>query len=541
MKKARWKKIVAVVAPFVSIAAILYGCSSDRPDATNGSGPQPSNGGDSCQTEGAVRDCHAAVSVDNGVRTCMHGTQVCTNGRWSACGSTGESTLESRVLGLSPPPESEGDGVRPQTHLSAGDPDARACTLNPCTPDCRGYDEDAGPLSTDASLKLDAVVGTAATPPGFVDKLLRDKRNGWGADCERWETGNNETGHVHSACQSDYYCQRHASGGTEGNCAQFREGPNETHAGKLGGTTNGGVECLDAYPDLTLGTPCGLAGAIITPICNRGAAPVPAGTVITVAEEGPSPLTPTAPTNTGVATAAAPMLGCPTFTVDCNITLPAPLEPGSCFRFSSAQCSGGGFNGNGSLYVNANAGVRECIIQPRVLGPPTSSHGPTVEQQLQYGCANNWTGFNASQVPACVVNHEPKIVTYTYNGVCPLGKVPQWSKLGWSSSTPLTTSIVFEVRVRSRAPDGGFGPWGPWVVAGRAKQSTAPPDDPQNCPMNGPAPCPKDLFAPLSDAGASGLASRGEELELRITLNPVLATGPTLYSYNVSYACVSVE
>ncbi len=539
--KTAWGKIVAFATPFLTIVAILYGCGAERTDVTNGSGPSQPNADDTCKTEGAVRDCHAAVSVKNGVRTCMHGTQVCSGGRWSTCGATGESTLESRMLGVSPSPEEEeASGVRPQTHVGAGDPDANACRLNPCTPDCRGYDEDAGPLTTDASLKFDAVVGTAATPPGFVDKLLRDKTNGWGADCERWETGNSETGHVHSACQSDYYCQRHASGGTDGRCAQFKEGPNETHAAKLGGSTNGGVECLDAYPDLTLGTPCGLGGAIITPICNRGAAPVPAGTVITVAEEGPSPLTPTAPTNTGVPDPAAPMAGCPTFTADCSITLAAPLDPGYCIRFSSAQCSGG-FSGNGSLYVNANAGVRECVIQPRVLGPPISAHGPTVEQNLQYGCANNWTGFNASQIPACVTFQEPKVVTYGYNGTCPAGTVPQWTKLAWSSSTPTTTSILFEIRVRSRLADGGFGDWGPWVAVGRAKQSSAPPDDPQNCPMNGPAPCPKDLFAPLSDAGASGIAARGEELELRISLNPAGMVGPTLYSYNLAYACVARE
>jgi len=541
MKKARRSRVVALVTPFVSIAAILYGCSSDRVDATSDTGTMPPTGIETCQTEGAIRDCHTAVSEENGVRTCMHGTQVCMGGRWSACGASGEAMLESRVLGVHPPEEEEPNGVRPQTHLAAGDPDARACRLNPCTPDCRGYDEDAGPLGTDASLKFDAVVGTSATPPGFVDKLLRDKANSWGADCERWETGDNTTGHVHSACQSDYYCQRHASGGTDGRCAQFAEGPNETHAGKLGGTTNGGVECLDAYPDLTLGTPCSLAGAIVTPICNRGAAPVPAGTVITVAEEGPSLLTPTAPTLTATADPAAPMLACPTFTVDCNITLAADLNPGFCVRFSSAQCAGGGFSGNGSLYVNANKSVRECVIQPRVLGPPISAHGPTAEQQLQYGCANNWTGFNASQIPACITAQEPKIVTYEYNGTCPAGSVPQWTKLAWSSTTPSTSYILFEVRVRSRLADGGFGDWGPWATVGRAKQSSAPPDDPQSCPMNGPAPCPKDLFAPLSDAGASGLAARGEQLEIRISLMPALLVGPTLYSYNLAYACVAAE
>ena len=89
------------------------------------------------------------------------------------------------------------------------------------------------------------------------NKLLRGKNGRFGADCERWPTGNANTGWVHSACQADHYCQRHASGGTDGDCVPFAEGPTETHAGKLARATNGGDSCLDAFPDLTVGTPCG--------------------------------------------------------------------------------------------------------------------------------------------------------------------------------------------------------------------------------------------------------------------------------------------
>jgi hypothetical protein len=537
-RASQLQRLIAGILPFIIVGAILYGCSSDRPRATDDGSRLPT-AAEPCQTDGLTRDCHQPGPTQNGVRTCQHGTQICRGGRWSACGEYGESTLETQNLELAIGLEPSAGDLRPMTHLAAGVADASACTLNPCMPDCRGYDEDAGPLSTDASLKPDAVTGVAATPPGFVDKLLQDKAHHWGADCERWNTGNNETGHVHSACQSDYYCQRHSSG-TNGNCAQFGEGPTETHAGKLGGTTNGGVECLDAYPDLTLGTPCGLGGSIIVPICNRGSAPVPANTVVTVAVEPNQLTTPTAPTLTAVASTATPMAGCPTYPAGCNVTLPTDLNPGQCFRFDLATC-GTPLNGTKSLYVNATGSIRECVIQPRVLGPPISAHSPTVEQSLQYGCANNYTAFNSQGVPACLTLHEPKTVTFAYNGVCPPGAIAQWGKLAWSASTPTTTNIIFEVRVRTRATDGGFGAWSPWARVGKAKQSSAPPDDPQLCQMNGPAPCPKDLYAPLVDAGPSAVAAQGEELELRITLNPVGTVGPTLYGYELAHTCLARE
>jgi hypothetical protein len=329
----------------------------------------------------------------------------------------------------------------------------------------------------------------------------------------------------------------------EGDCVQFAEGPLETHAGKLGSTFSGGVECLNVAPDLTLGTPCGLAGSIIVPVCNRGSGTVAAGTVIKVSEEGPSVVTPDAPTlkASPLADGGAPMAACPTFSSNiCNVTVPAGgLKPGDCLRFSGAIACAGALNGNKALYVNADKSINECIIQPRVLGPPISAHGPTVEQPLQYGCANNYTAFNSSQVPACKVLLAPKIVTFPYNPSCNVGEVLQWGKLAWSASLPLDSEIKWEVRVRDRLEDGGTGAWTAWIQVGDAKILPLPAKDPAVCAMGGPSPCPKDIFAPLG-----GLpTARFEDLELRVSMYPDTtgALGPTLFDYKLLYSCVAAE
>lgn len=534
----KWWKLAAVLVPFCGVFTLLYGCSTkDRPGVGGDTTVGP-NGEEICTTEGAQRECHQLVGVQDGVKSCLHGVQVCTAGRWSGCGGNG--TIEATNVGIGVSNLAGLTEEEIKIKAGSGTADAQACS-NPCDPYCRGYDEDAGPLQLDAALKLDAVVGLNSTPPGFVDKLLRDKANSWGADCERWDTGNSATGWVHSACQSDYYCSRHVdNASTVGNCVQFKEGPNETHAAKLAGTTNGAVECADSYPDLTLGTPCGLLGQVIVPICNRGSAPVPGGTTIRVSEEVSSLTTPTAPTLKASPTAGAEMAACPTFSSNvCSVTLAAPLLPGACIRFSGAVSCAGALNGNKSLYVNSDKSIRECVIQPRVLGPPVSAHSPAGEQARQYGCANNYTAFNTSQIPTCIVSFDPKTLVVPYSPSCAPDERVQWGKLAWNASTPSSSEIKFEVRVRDRYVDGGFGPWSAWVLVGDAKQLPPPARDPAVCPMSGPAPCPKDLYAPLGGIPQARYA----DLELRITMNPDITglIAPTLYDYKLAYSCVPNE
>lgn len=535
----KWSKILVVLLPLGMVGSALYGCSAkDRPQSASGEGTVELDG-NACTQEGSQRDCHQLVAVQDGVKSCLHATQTCIGGRWGACGAGG-GTLEATNIGVGlenveDPAAPTSAQIKPLAY-DGGSPSAAACA-NPCDPGCEGYDVDAG-ATLDASLDVNSVVGMPSTPPGFIDKLLRDKANSWGADCERWDTGNSETGWVHSACQVDHYCSRHTGGGNVGNCVQFTEGPNETHAGKLGSTYAGGVECADAFPDLTIGNPCRLGGAAVVPVCNRGAAPVPAGATIRVSEENSSLTTPTAPTLKATPAAGAEMAACPTHSSNiCSITLAAPLNPGFCVRFDSSTACAGALNGNKSLYVNADKAIRECVIQPRVLGPPTSSHGPTVEQARQYGCANNYSAFNFSQLPNCNVTFAPKTISESFAAECQPGQRVRWGKLAWNASTPSSSEIIFEVRTREPFSDGGFGAWSPWVQVGEAQQLPVAVD-PQNCTMGGPSPCPKDLYTPLGLVAAHQSA-----LEIRITLRPDV-TGlirPTLNNYKLAYSCVDYE
>lgn len=533
--KVSGRRLAVLLAPFLAVGAVTYGCSSQDRPGPGGAGGVNQPGDNRCSVEGQTRSCYELVSVHSGVRSCFQGLQTCKAGAWGACGGSGTITATNHGIGVSglvDPTDEQIEQIKIRTHPGSGSPEAGACA-NPCDPGCVGYDEDAS-ITPESGIPEAGAPGLPATPPGFVSKLLLGKGQGYGADCERWETGNNETGHVHSACQSDYFCSRHASGGTNGSCVQFTEGPNETHAGKLAGSTNGGVECADAFPDLTLGTPCLVGSDIMVTVCNRGAAAVASGTTIRVAEENATAVTPNAPVMAQVPEAGAEMAACPTFTSDCSITLSAPLNPGFCVKINGTTGCTSPLNGNKSLYVNSDKGVRECVIQPKVLGPPVSAHGPTVEQNRQFGCANNWTAFNASQVPACPVAFVPLQLIVPYRPTCGTGETIQWGKLAWNASLPAGTSFMFEVRTRDRFDDGGAGAWGPWVTVG---DSTA--GDPAVCPMAGPTPCPKDLFAPLG-----GLpTARYEDLDLRISLNPNGAgtVAPTLNSYQLAYSCVGAE
>lgn len=539
----KWSKVMVVLLPLGMVGSLLYGCSTkDRPLGAGGEGSVTPNS-ETCTEEGTQRDCHQMVSIQDGVKSCLHATQICSGGRWGACGAAG-GTIEATNVGigmesLAPPTKEELEERAGQLKLlthEGGSPDAAACA-NPCDPACEGYDIDAG-VALDASADVNSVVGLPSTPPGFQDKLLRDKANSWGSDCERWDTGNNMTGWVHSACQVDYYCARHTSGPNVGNCVQFTEGPNETHAGKNNATNAGGVVCADAFPDLTISNPCLLGGAAIIPVCNRGAAAIPAGTAIKVSEENSTLTTPTAPTLKATPAAGAEMAACPTYSSNvCSVTLTAPLNPGFCVRFNGSTNCASALNGNKSLYVNSDKSIRECVIQPKVLGPPISQHGPTAEQVQQYGCANNYSAFNFSQLPNCTPTFLPRTITETFAAQCQPGQIVQWGKLAWSAVTPSTSEILFEVRTRTNSTDGAVGPWSPWVQGGLAKQLVTPVDPP-NCPMAGPLPCPKDLYVPL------GLpAANQEQLEIRITLRPDL-TGlipPVLNNYKVAYSCKDYE
>lgn len=128
-----------------------------------------------------------------------------------------------------------------------------------------------------------------------------------------------------------------------------------------------------SLPDLTVGVPCG--GTV--PVCNRGSAPVPAGTPLNIVSWAPS---------TGSFPSSAPnkvLNSCNPATpgtAACSHTLAAALAPGQCV--SVAGCNG--LAVNSEIMVNpAGAGhINECL------------------------CENNWSVYrnDACTSPACVAS-----------------------------------------------------------------------------------------------------------------------------------------
>jgi hypothetical protein len=199
------------------------------------------------------------------------------------------------------------------------------------------------------------------------------------------------------------------------------------------------------------------------------------------------------------------------------------LPPGTC---QNSTC--GNIGGTKYVYVNSlqpdggAPSVAECDLNGAVLesGDPVAP-----------GCSNNWTAIGNSD--PCQFPFTQKVLTYAYKSNCGPGTITQWGRLAWNATVPLTSNILFEVRTRTTQSDGAVSAWTPWVTAGDT------PPDPANCPATGPAPCPKQ-FGPLLGVDAS----RYEELELRITMDPTLPLkllSPVLTSWSVSYSCVDYE
>jgi hypothetical protein len=550
----KWSRLFAVMTPLGLTWAILYGCSgADRPAAGTGGGNPTLDQG--CSTDGQTRPCHNLVSMKDGVRICSHGTQVCSGGMWSACGAYGENTLESTNYGIGlddiGPIPTEGE-----LKALSGSLDAAGC--NPCDPDCRGYDVDAGPLTNLQEPDANVIVPLESTPPGFVNQLLRN--GGSPGHCEWYGSPavhTSQNGWAASACQADFFCKKHClqpggcPGGGDSTCVKFREqDPAGTHAAQR---ANGdATSCVNTAPDLTIASPCRIGGAVAIAVCNRGSGPVAVGERITVSGEPPGSTLPyinTTPVDPGDLTS---MASCRASSVDCQVTLTQPLNPGQCMRvIDGVHCTGGVFNGNKLAQVNTDRSIVECALQTHYNDgtAPLAEHGMAGttfppqnpgEAPLQQACSNNLSAWNSSQLPLCPMPYVQRIVTVPYEAQCPVGAQPRWTRLGWSSSVPTGTEILFEVRVRQKFADGTFGPWTPWTLTGRARTG----QDPQNCTMTGTPNavvgsglCPKDLFTFLGGLPAASYP----DLELRVTLNPSSTLAPTLYDYYLTYTCVDSE
>lgn len=582
--KARHKLLV-LIAVLGTAAGLVYGCGASKPPASDVTPPP----GESPCLDGQVRACHETVSIHEGVLTCRHGSQRCTNGTWGACGAVGSVEITSGHAGMLVPAglDTDDGNLDPERRscrrrgkkacrdggVDAALPATDAAACDPCDPNCSAIYDDAGSLQLDAAAVPDAIISFTSVPPGQVDKLIQDKAGGqcpgpdasvapgspFGDECERWPSGDKDKAALLSACQGDTFCLAGERGDigemNKACCQKFRDG---TTRG-----TYGVVGCVG--PDITIGSICTLNGRDYFPICNRGSAPVAAGTNIYVAVTTGSVLpatyvfadaglgfSPVGPVNCG------PPVKCKTVDItrpsdcepsingnaECTFVVPdGGLAPGDCIPHTCAAPNDK-ISGTKKLYVNSRApdggppGVAECI----------SSDLLSLPQPPQPGCANNWTASPASSY-TCPTRYAMRAEPVSYYVSCDPGYHVQWKNLVWLAATPAngsgTTSIVFEATTAPELPDGGIGPEYPtdgglyWL--GTAVNSpTSPTTQPASCQTTGPGPdCPRDLYQLLGGKPAA----TNEYLELTITMNPSPdgRLTPTLYSWALTYDCVSSE
>jgi hypothetical protein len=492
-------RAIAFRAGFVGLvcAAVVCACSqADRPAPGASAGPgAPSDPGiaEGPCNDGAVRECHVPLGDQGRVRTCFDGTQVCTGDTWGNCGgaagtirttNVGDSRLTPTLAGT--------DGVTfaHTASISLPSKSAAACANNPCNPYCVGYDEDGGlgltPEGGSAGPPYTGVPGTGNVPAYFVDKGLCDVLHPPCPAC----TGP-------SSCQFDYQCDI-----PSGKCVKWL----------IGQALPSGV-CPGI--NLTQGVACSNSGNISAPLCNRGNTALAANTAIEVkAFVGSSVSFPT----TNCAMPAGTVKG--TCTANIGAT---PLNPGECRTMNYGSCAVD-FSGDTALYVNSNLAVPEC-------GMPSSP-----------GCSDNWSFYSAPGTPCSPITGTVYPVTpyqQDYEAKCPVGAHGQWSALAYDTTTPKntsgTSSVKFEVQT---APRLATGLPGTFVPASPVLAADAPSMHPSVCPMSGPSPCPRDLFAILG-----AVQARNEFLRLKVTLTPTpdKYASPTLKNWMVSFSCVPAE
>src|SRR5690606_38602744 len=110
---------------------------------------------------GEVRACSVTLGERNGVLSCYHGSQVCVDEKWQACGD-GEVKEQAAPVWPSSP------GLNQQS-LSMPE----ECTDNPCDPTCQVFSEDPEqPLEPeDGGSIYDWETGTLSDfPKGLVSK-----------------------------------------------------------------------------------------------------------------------------------------------------------------------------------------------------------------------------------------------------------------------------------------------------------------------------------------------------------------------------------
>jgi hypothetical protein len=178
--KTRWASLLALAGCMVLGAAAAVACGSeDHPDGWGGTGATgPMQLPEAC-AEDTTRDCHVPLGERNGVLTCRHGSQLCTDGAWTEC-EGGTLSEMAAPAGYVP------GAVRT---LAAATTDASCFDDNPCDPTCTEFEDD-----------------DELTPPATVPMVIDDQFDfQWGSLADF--AGGLVKKAWNEPCTSGYECQ----------------------------------------------------------------------------------------------------------------------------------------------------------------------------------------------------------------------------------------------------------------------------------------------------------------------------------------------
>jgi hypothetical protein len=111
----------------------------------------------------------------------------------------------------------------------------------------------------------------------------------------------------------------------------------------------------------------------------------------------------------------------------------------------------------------------------------------------------------------------------TYEAKCTDSQAAQWGFVGWNSTQPPNTSIKFKIRTAETLTG---------LTNATFIDIGSVPADPAVCPLGGPAPCPKDVYATIGVP-----AVHNPYLELEVTTTAYQTSAPTVNDFKITYSC----
>jgi hypothetical protein len=309
----------------VAAIAIAIACGDSKPPVSDN--VLPPNPTERC-TPGQTRSCNGFIGINDGVKSCFVGTQVCNPaGAWGTCSGNpgGQVEITSTRLrsgGLEPAGLGSSGSLSTLTHTDASSPDAGGC--NPCDPGCKGWNE--------------CIAGTPPPAGGYapantellycdLDNPVQGHRSYAGAPtCQGGSACTTGTGDF---CAHDMFCD-----------------PTTVPANRCKPNVPGQVNACATW-DVQLSMGCYTPGVgWRLNVCNRGGTASPAGLPIgrinsVSGTQGTCPY----PTN------AAPDAFCT------GVSVPA-LAPGECSSFvvNATSCPGLSMGGTCAQSPNNNVG-----------------------------------------------------------------------------------------------------------------------------------------------------------------------------------------